>query len=61
MKASEYIKRDIVNVINEKWNPDGTVEVVIYREGWKRAYKFKSIKFGDVDEKIIEDEEVEEG
>ncbi|MEM2370592.1 MAG: hypothetical protein QXH51_06790 [Candidatus Bathyarchaeia archaeon] len=61
MKASKHYKAGLVNVVNQRWNPDGTVEVTVYREGWKKAHKFKAYNLGSSDEKIIEDEEVEEG
>ncbi len=60
MKASEHYRRGRINVINQRWNPDGTVEVVIYRHGWNKPYKFKAKDLGFAEEKILEDEEVKE-
>ena len=60
MKASKYFRMKPVNVVNQNWNPDGTVEIVIYKKGWKRPYKFKVKNYGKRNEVIVEDEEVKE-
>jgi hypothetical protein len=39
MKASEVLKSGIFNVCDQRWSPDGTAEVYVYRYGWKRAYR----------------------
>lgn len=59
MKASERFKNKAVNIVNQKWSADGVVEVIIYKHGWKKAYKFKAKKLYEKDEEILEDEEVE--
>ena len=58
MKASEYFKKGIVNTVNYNWNPDGSVVVTIYKDGWKRSYTFKARNLFRENEEILEDEEV---
>jgi len=60
VKASRYFRKKAVNVVNQHWLPDGTVEISIYREGWKKSYKFKAKHFGTEKEEILEDEEIKE-
>lgn len=60
MKASEYCKLKPVNVVNEKWNDDGTVDVTIYKQRSKKAYKFRARNLNQKNEEILEDEEVDE-
>ena len=59
MKASEYFKTKAVNNVNQKWQGD-VVVVKIFKRGWKRAYTFKARNLYGKDEKILEDEEIEE-
>lgn len=54
------MKTKIVNVINQAWHLDGTVDISIYKEGWNKAYKFKIKDYGKKTEKVLEDEEVRE-
>lgn len=60
MKASEYYKTKTINVLNQQWNSDGTVDITIYKEGWSKPYKFKVKDLGKKKEKILEDEEFTE-
>ena len=60
MKASKHFRTKPVNVINQFWKPDGTVEISIYKHGWKKSYKFKVKHFGTEKEEIFEDEEINE-
>jgi len=36
------------------------VEIIIYKEGWSKPYKFKARNFGTSQEEIIETEEIKE-
>jgi hypothetical protein len=40
MKASEAFKLGIFNHCEQIWDVDGKGEILIYRYGWKRAYRF---------------------
>jgi len=60
VKASKYFREKPVNVVNQRWLPDGTVEISIYKHGWKKSYKFKAKHFGTEKEEILEDEEIKE-
>jgi len=60
MKASEYIRRKPVNIVNQEWSTNGTVTVSIFKESWKRPYKFTAKNFGMKNEEILADEEVTE-
>ena len=60
MKASRYFREKPVNYVNQRWLPDGTVEISIYKEGWKKSYKFKVKHFGTEKEEILKDEEIKE-
>lgn len=61
MKASEYYKTKPVNVVNQAWNADGSVDIKIYVAGWKKTCTFKVKDFGKSTESILVDEEVTEG
>jgi len=60
VKASKYYRIKPVNIVNQHWLPDGTVEISIYKEGWKKSYKFKIKDYGSKNEKIFEDEDIKE-
>lgn len=60
MKASKLYKTKPVNVVNQEWHSDGSATVTIYKEGWKRAYKFKARRLYEANEEILEDEDVKE-
>jgi len=60
VKASRFFREKPVNVVNQRRLPDGTVEILIYRHGWKKSYKFKVKRFGTEKEEILEDEEIKE-
>jgi len=36
-----------------------TCEVILFKAGWKRSYKFRAKRLGRPDEEILEDEIVE--
>jgi hypothetical protein len=58
MKASQYFKKKMVNMLNYEWNPDGSVTITIFKEGWRRPCKFKVKNLYQENEVILEDEEV---
>jgi len=60
MKASKHFREKPVNIINQFWKPDGTVEISIYKHGWRKSYKFKIKGYGSKNEKILLDEEIKE-
>jgi len=60
VKASRYYHAKPVNVVNQRWLPDGTVEIIIYRHGWRKSYKFKVKGLGSEKEEILEDEDIKE-
>lgn len=60
MKASKYVKGKVVNVINQKWNADGSVDVIIYKQGWKKAYRYTAKNLNMKNEEVIYDEEITE-
>jgi hypothetical protein len=60
MKASEYFKKHVVNSIEYNWNPDGSVTISIYKQGWRRSYKFTVRNLYKPNEQVLEDEDVEE-
>jgi len=58
LKASEAFKKTLVNHVEFKHIDSETCEVVVFKVGWKKPYKFKVKHLGRKDEEIIEDEEV---
>jgi len=60
VKASSHYRTKPVNVVNQHWLPNGTCEIVIYKEGWKKSYKFKVKGLGTKKEEILEDEDLSE-
>jgi len=60
MKASEYYKSKPVNVVNQVWHKDGTVDVTIFKHGWKKGHAFKAKSLYKPDEQILDDEEIKE-
>jgi len=60
MKASEYYKTKPVNVVNQVWHKDGTVDITIYKHGWNKPHAFKAKSLDKPDEEILNDEEVTE-
>ncbi|TDA38096.1 MAG: hypothetical protein DSO07_12000 [Thermoproteota archaeon] len=40
MKASEAYRRGLFNQCNQIWDLNGKGEFLIYKYGWKRAYRF---------------------
>jgi len=60
IKASEWYRKKLVNIVNQKWHSDGSVTIRIYREGWKRGYSFKIKDYGKPEETVVEDEDIEE-
>ena len=59
MKASEFHKRYIVNLIVTEWIDDKTAVTTIRCDGWTRSFKFKAI-YKDRREivKVLEDEDM---
>jgi len=60
MKASQAYKTQRLNAIDAIQNVDGTTTIRIFKHGWKRAYTFKASNLYGKNEKILEDEEIEE-
>jgi len=60
MKASEYFRKGRVNHVDIDVRKDGSVKYTIYKRGWKKAYSFVVINCGKKNERILEDEEIEE-
>jgi len=60
LKASEWYRSKPVNVVNQEWKRDGSVVIRIYRVGWKRNYAFNVKNYGEPEEIILEDEDIEE-
>jgi hypothetical protein len=60
MKASEYFKKGVVNYVSQKHHEDGSITVTIYKQGWKKSYKFKVKNLYQANEQILEDEEIKE-
>jgi len=59
LKASEAFRKIPVNHVEFRHLDQETCEVIIFKAGWKRPYKFKAKRLGRPDEEILEDEIVE--
>jgi len=59
IKASEAFKKMMPNYVEFRHLDPETCEVILFKAGWKRSYKFRAKRLGRPDEEILEDEIVE--
>ena len=60
VKASEAYKRGNFNNCNIIMQDDGSVKITIHKIGWKKVYSFVVVNKGKENERILEDEVIEE-
>jgi len=60
LKASECYKKGQWNDAIIEMLPDNICEIKIYKQGWKKVYRFKVKGMYQADEKVLEDDLIEE-
>jgi len=60
LKASECYKRGEWNEAKIEMLADNICDVIIYRQGWKKPYRFKARNIYQANEEILEDDLLEE-
>jgi len=59
-KASACYKRGVFNDAIIELGSDGIYHVTIYKQGWKKHYRFSARNLNEKDEEILEDDLIEE-